>query len=79
MVFLHATKTGLHVEHTTPKARAKIGSWPAITSSNGAAEYNSPEIQKLFADKHINHQWSNAEQQFQNAASKSVVNMLGSC
>eukprot|EP00961_Rhodomonas_salina_P213096 2877946-Rhodomonas_salina.2 len=77
MVFLHTTKTGEDVERIMLKARAKIGSWPAITRSNGAAEYNSPEIQKLFVDNHIDHQWSNAEQQFQNAASKSVVNMLG--
>eukprot|EP00961_Rhodomonas_salina_P245242 3313965-Rhodomonas_salina.1 len=59
------------------KARAKIGSWPAITRSDGEAEYNSPEIQKLFANNHIDHQWSNAQQQFQNEASESVVNMLG--
>eukprot|EP00961_Rhodomonas_salina_P259840 3511424-Rhodomonas_salina.1 len=79
LVFLHATKTSADVELIMLKARSKIGSWPAITHSNGAAEYNSPEIQKLFANNHIDHQRSNAEQQFQNGASKLVVNMLGRC
>eukprot|EP00961_Rhodomonas_salina_P275993 3728480-Rhodomonas_salina.1 len=69
LVFLHATKTGADVERIMLKACAKIVSWPAITRSNGAAEYNSPEMQKLFAYNHIDHQWSNVEQQFQNAAS----------
>eukprot|EP00961_Rhodomonas_salina_P031089 418474-Rhodomonas_salina.1 len=45
--------------------------------SDGDPAYNCPEVQQLFADNNIDHQWSNAEQQFQNAASETVVNMLG--
>eukprot|EP00961_Rhodomonas_salina_P148072 1993439-Rhodomonas_salina.1 len=58
------------------QARAKVGSWPACMLSDSAAEYNSPEVCSLFTEHHIDHEWSNAEQQFQDGASETIVNML---
>eukprot|EP00961_Rhodomonas_salina_P074402 999398-Rhodomonas_salina.2 len=78
-VTLHATNSGADVVRIMKRSgtRAKLGYWPAVMLSDGAASYNSPEVQALFAKHNIDHQWSNAEQQFQNAVSESVVNMLG--
>eukprot|EP00961_Rhodomonas_salina_P039436 530038-Rhodomonas_salina.1 len=59
------------------KARAKIGSWPARMRSDGAAEYDSPEVQQLFLDNNIEHEWSNAGEQFQDCSSETLVNTLG--
>eukprot|EP00961_Rhodomonas_salina_P250224 3382403-Rhodomonas_salina.1 len=72
MVFLHSEKTGAEVVRLMRKARAKACYWPACMRSDGDPAYNCPEVQQLFADNNIDHQWSNAEQQFQNAASETV-------
>eukprot|EP00961_Rhodomonas_salina_P074391 999252-Rhodomonas_salina.1 len=77
MVFLHESKTGATIAGLMSKARAKIGSWPMAMRSDGAAEYDSPKVRTLFAANHINHKWSNAEQQHQDGAAETIVNMLG--
>eukprot|EP00961_Rhodomonas_salina_P236052 3190213-Rhodomonas_salina.1 len=78
MVFLHASKDGATVARMMCQARAKVRSWPACMCSDCATEYNSPEVRSLFAaEHHIDHEWSNAEQQFQDGASETIVKMLG--
>eukprot|EP00961_Rhodomonas_salina_P157749 2123537-Rhodomonas_salina.1 len=77
MVFLHASKTGATIAGLMSKVRAKVGSWPMTMRSDGAAEYDSPKVRALFTANHINHEWSNAEQQHQDCAAETIVNMLG--
>eukprot|EP00961_Rhodomonas_salina_P056266 755754-Rhodomonas_salina.1 len=45
--------------------------------SDGAAEYDSPEVRQLFLDNNIGHEWSNAGEQFQDGTSETLVNTLG--
>eukprot|EP00961_Rhodomonas_salina_P000116 1182-Rhodomonas_salina.1 len=48
-----------------------------LMCSDGAAEYYSPEVRALFTTNHINHEWSNTEQQHEDCAAETIVNMLG--
>eukprot|EP00961_Rhodomonas_salina_P056637 760748-Rhodomonas_salina.1 len=77
VVFLHKAKSGQVVADLMSKASAKIGSWPACMLSDGAAEYDSPEVRQLFLDNNIEHEWSNAGEQFQDGTSETLVNTLG--
>ena len=75
MVFLHESKT--EIKQILLKARAKMGYWPAVMRSDGAPEYWTEEIAQLFLDNNVDHQCSNAQEQFQNAVAETSVNMLG--
>eukprot|EP00961_Rhodomonas_salina_P016677 224857-Rhodomonas_salina.1 len=67
-IFLHADKKGSTIVKMMRKARAKAGYWPRWMQSDNAKEYDSPEVQALFAANNIDHRFSNEHQQFQNAA-----------
>eukprot|EP00961_Rhodomonas_salina_P281772 3807582-Rhodomonas_salina.2 len=79
MGFLHSSKEGHVVADIICKARAKIGSYPTHMRSDGAAEYNSPEVRELFKANNIEHEWSNAAEQHTNGAAETLVNRLGRC
>lgn len=59
------------------KAFAYVGGWPKIIRSNGAGEYHSPEMDKMFAEKNIWHQTSRAFEQHQNAVPEKFVDVVG--
>eukprot|EP00961_Rhodomonas_salina_P270327 3651939-Rhodomonas_salina.1 len=77
MAFLHSSKDGHVIADMMCKARAKIGSWPTHMRSDGAAEYNSPEVRDLFQSNNIEHEWSNPGEQHTNGAAETLVNRLG--
>eukprot|EP00961_Rhodomonas_salina_P032423 437211-Rhodomonas_salina.1 len=45
--------------------------------SDAAKEYGSVEVDALFTKYNIEHRYSNVEQQFQNTAAETIVNMIG--
>eukprot|EP00961_Rhodomonas_salina_P164894 2222029-Rhodomonas_salina.1 len=59
------------------KARAKFGYWPDYVRSDNAPEYDSPKVNAIISENHIELQWSNPHQQEQNAAAETIVNMIG--
>eukprot|EP00961_Rhodomonas_salina_P188247 2540469-Rhodomonas_salina.1 len=75
--FLHRDKTGSTIVALMKKAHVKFGYWPLWMQSDGATEYCSPEVEALFAQHNIDHRISNAEQQHQNAAVETLVNVIG--
>eukprot|EP00961_Rhodomonas_salina_P190784 2574097-Rhodomonas_salina.1 len=76
MTFLHATKTGAEIANIHCKAFAKAGYTPPIMMSDTVKEYGSVEVDALFTKYNIEHRYSNVEQQFQNTAAETIVNMI---
>eukprot|EP00961_Rhodomonas_salina_P027355 370328-Rhodomonas_salina.1 len=74
-VFLHKTKD--EIPSIMLKAFAYVGGWPKIISSDGAGEYHSPEMDKMFEEKNIWHQTSCAFEQHQNAVPEKFVDVVG--
>lgn len=76
MLFLHKNKE--EIPEILLKALARLGRNPRILRSDGAPEYKSKEVAKYCRERGIEQQFSNANQQFQNAPAETLVNRMAS-